>query len=177
MKAQLTALAAVGAVIAIACAQDVEAGIRVGQNMWRFSSELIIILPLTFILVGLFEVWVNRETVERHLGANAGAKGYVLAVILGGTTVGPAIVALPVAHALYKKGAGLAIVFTYVGASAVCRIPMTLFEASCLGWPFTLIRYGVSIPLVVLSGALFGAVLTAKGFQIRGGESLRKTRS
>ena len=42
-------------------------------------------------------------------------------------------------------------IFTYIGASAVCRIPMNLFELSFMGVKFTAIRLTVSLPLVILS--------------------------
>ncbi len=45
----------------------------------------------------------------------------------------------------------LAVIFSYIGAAAIVRIPMTIFEASFLGIKFSLIRLLVSIPLVVLS--------------------------
>ena len=59
---------------------------------------------------------------------------------LAGTTVGGLYVAFPVASTLYRKGAKLSIIFTYIGASAVCRVPMMFFEASFLGIKFTLVR-------------------------------------
>jgi uncharacterized membrane protein YraQ (UPF0718 family) len=55
-----------------------------------------------------------------------------------------------VAFSLYKKNARLSVIFTYLGA-AICRIPMTVFEASFLGIKFTLIRLLTSIPLIIIS--------------------------
>jgi uncharacterized membrane protein YraQ (UPF0718 family) len=109
------------------------------------------ILPIAFILIGLFEVWVDRKTVEKYFGEASGFRGYVWAIILSSTTVGGAYVAFPVAHSLHKKGAKLSIVLTYIGSSALTRIPMTIFEASFLGLKFSIIRLLVSIPLVLIS--------------------------
>ncbi len=81
--------------------------------------------------------------------------------------MGPLIVAFPVAVALARKGARLSVVFTYIGASAVCRIAMTVFESSYLGLKFTIIRYAVSIPLIIISSVILGRVLERKGYQIR----------
>ena len=92
-------------------------------------------------------------------------------ILLAGTTVGGLYVAFPVAHSLYKKGAGLSVIFTYIGAAAICRIPMTIFEASFLGIKFTLIRWLVSLPLIIVASMMFGNYLSKRGYRIKGEES------
>lgn len=150
---------------------NIQPGKEIGYNFIMYSIEMIKILPFVFILIGLFEVWVKRETVERHLGEKAGFIGYVWAILLGGTTIGPMLVALPVAYTLANKGARLSVVFTYIGAAAVCRIPMTIFEASYLGIKFTIIRYAVSVPLIILTSSILGKYLEEKKYKIiKGGE-------
>ncbi len=134
-------------------------GIAIKDNFIIFSLSMIKILPCAFILIGLFEVWVRKETIEKHLGKKSGIMGCVWAVLLAGTTVGPMITAFPVAHALYTKGAAIRIILIYLGASAICRIPMTIFEASFLGLKFSIIRLLVSIPLVILSSIWFSNYL------------------
>jgi uncharacterized membrane protein YraQ (UPF0718 family) len=128
------------------------------------------ILPCVFILIGLFEVWVKRETVEKYLGERSGIRGYLWAVLLAGTTVGGLYIAFPIAYSLYNKGARLGVIFTYISASAICRIPMTIFEASFLGIKFTLIRLLVSLPLILLASMLLGKYLTKRGYRIAEGK-------
>jgi uncharacterized membrane protein YraQ (UPF0718 family) len=124
------------------------------------------IVPFAFILIGLFEVWVPSRVVERHLGSEAGLRAHLWGILLAGTTVGGLYVSFPVAAALQRKGARLTFLLTYIGSSGVCRIPMTLFEASFLGIEFTLMRYAVAVPLVVLSSELLGRWLEGHGFRI-----------
>ncbi len=124
------------------------------------------IFPCAFILIGLFEEWVRRETIERHFGEGSGPLGFVWAILLSGTTVGGLYVAFPVAAALYSKGARLGVVFTYVGASAICRIPMTIFEASFMGLKYSAIRIAVSLPLVVVSSVWLGSYLRKRGYRM-----------
>ncbi|MEN8904681.1 MAG: permease [Clostridiales bacterium] len=145
---------------------DFQPGKKMGMNFRINFIEMIKILPFTFILIGLFEVWVKKETVEKYLGVKSGFIGYILAILLGGTTIGPMIVSLPVAFTLFKKGAKLSIVFTYVGAAAVCRIPMTIFEVSYLGMKFTAIRYLVSIPLIIITSVFLGKYLEKRDYEL-----------
>ena len=147
-----------------------EPGKEIGHNSASFSWDMLKILPAAFILIGLFEVWVKRETVEKHLGEGSGFRGYLWAVLLSGTTVGGLYVAFPVAYSLYSKGAKLGVIFTYLGASAICRVPMTIFEASFLGIKFSLIRLLVSIPLVIIASMLLGNYLTKRGYKMAEGK-------
>lgn len=145
-------------------------GKRIAGIFKTFSVDMFRVLPCAFILIGLFEVWVKRETVEKHFGKESGFRGYILAVLLAGTTVGGLYVAFPVAYSLYNKGAKLSTIFTYVGASAICRVPMTIFEASFLGLKFSLIRLFVSIPLVIISSMWLGNYLEKRGYSILPGK-------
>ncbi len=145
-------------------------GQEIGQNFITFSAAMLGIIPGAFILIGLFEVWVKRETVERHLGEGSDFRGYLWVILLASTTVGGLYLAFPVAYTLYRKGAKLSVIFTYLGAAAICRIPMTVFEASFLGVKFTVIRWLVSLPLVVITSILLGNYLTRKGYKVSAGK-------
>ena len=143
-----------------------ETGIMMGRNLWSFVLSMLKILPGAFILIGLFEVWVPRRLVEKHLGEAAGLKGHIWVILLAGTTVGGLYVAFPVAYTLQSKGAGLPVIFTYLGAAGICRLPMTLFEISFMGPEFTLVRYAVSLPLLVLSSHIMGKILQKRDYQL-----------
>lgn len=124
------------------------------------------IIPFAFVLIGLFEVWVKRETVEKHLGEESNFLSYFWAIVLAGTTVGGIYISLPVSYSLYKKGARLSVIFTYIGASTITRIPMTIFEASFLGVKFTVVRFLTSLPLLIISSLLLEKYLKKRGFKL-----------
>ncbi len=141
-------------------------GKAIGQNFFSFSIAMLKILPCAFILIGLFEVWIKRETIEKHLGRESGIKAYFWGILLAGTTVGGLYVAFPVAYSLYNKGAKLGMIFAYIASSAICRVPMTIFEASFMGIRFSIIRLVVSLPLVVVTSMLLGRHLEKKGYKM-----------
>ncbi len=148
----------------------IESGVQIGANFLSYSKELVLILPCAFILIGLFEVWVKRETIERHMGTDSGIKGYIWAILLSGTTIGGIIVSFPVAYSLQKKGAKLSVLFTYISASAIGRIPMTIFEASFIGLKFSIIRLLTSLPLVIITSIFLEKILARSNFQIAEGK-------
>ena len=141
-------------------------GEEMSKNFTSFALDMLKVLPCAFILIGLFETWVKNETIEKHLGEESGIKGYVWGILLASTTVGGLYVSFPVAYSLFRKGAKLGVIFTYVSASGICRIPMTLFEASFLGWKFTIIRLLVSIPLVIITSMLLGNYLKKQKYAV-----------
>lgn len=145
-------------------------GKDIAQNFYSFSLHMLKILPCVFILLGLFEVWVKSEVIERHLGESAGWKGYIWAVLFAGTIVGGLYVSFPIAYALYKKGAKLGVIFAFIGASAICRVPMAIFETSFLGIKFTIIRILISIPLVIITSELLGRYLKKKDYKMLKGD-------
>ena len=166
-----------GAVFLLFVLSSLVAGFAPGKEMGRtflmFFIQMLKVLPCVFVLIGLFDVWVKTKTVERHLGQGSGLGSYVWSVLLAGGTVGGLHVALPVAHALYKKRARLGVVLAFLSASGVCRIPMALFEASFLGWKFTAVRFAVSLPLVLLTSAAIGSWFERSGYELPDPERAR----
>jgi len=141
-------------------------GKTIGHNFISFSIAMLKILPCAFILIGLFEVWIKKETIEKHLGRESGISAYFWGILLAGTTVGGLYVSFPVAYSLYNKGAKLGMIFAYIASSAICRVPMTIFEASFMGIKFSIIRIAVSLPLVIVSSMLLGGYLEKKGYKM-----------
>lgn len=156
--------------LVISWVTEFDAGKEIGSNFMDFLLEMAAIIPCAFILIGLFEVWVKKENVEKHLGQESGIRGYIWAIILAGTTIGGIYLAFPIAYSLHSKGAKLSVIFTYIGASAILRIPMTVFEASFLGIKFTVVRMLVSLPLILISSILLGKYLSKRGYRIKEGE-------
>lgn len=74
--------------------------------------------------------------------------------------------ALPVAHSLYKKGADLGVIFTYIGTSGAVRIPITLFEALFMGLGFTIWRRIFLLPLIIVSSIVLGTYLKRRNYTL-----------
>lgn len=110
------------------------------QLTWKNLLEMASILPPIFILLGLLDVWVKRETMIKFMGDDSGIIGVLLAFFLGSAAAGPLYAAFPVAGVLLKKGSKLSNVFIMLGAWSTTKIPLILFEASALGLKFMLAR-------------------------------------
>ncbi len=152
--------------LAVSLALGLPVGRTAVSNLMEFFGYMIQILPCAFVLIGLFEVWVDREAVEKNFGKQSGLMGYIWALILSLTTVGGSYVAFPVANSLGKKGASLGVVLTYTGAATILRVPMTFFEATFMGLKFTFWRLAISIPLLVITSAVLGSYLDSINYRL-----------
>lgn len=107
--------------------------------------EMIQVLPPVFILLGLLDVWVKRETMVKMMGKDSGILGILLAFFLGSAAAGPLYAAFPVALTLLRKGSSFRNVLILIGAWSTTKLPLLIFEASSMGLNFTLIRFGLNI--------------------------------
>lgn len=135
-------LVAVNAAIAILFPQT---GYRSLQLTWSNFLEMLAVVPPIFIMLGLLDVWVQRETMVKYMGEGSGIIGVLLAFLIGSAAAGPLYAAFPVAGVLLKKGSSLHNVFIMLGAWSTTKIPLILFEASALGAKFMLLRLGMDL--------------------------------
>ncbi len=122
---------------------------EIGKSSFALTKdnflEMLSVLPPIFILLGLLDVWVERETMMKYMGENSGIKGGLIAFVMGSAAAGPLYAAFPIAGILLKKGVKLTNVFIFIGAWSTTKIPLILFEASSLGWRYTLLRLACNV--------------------------------
>ncbi|WP_311135935.1 permease [Acetobacterium malicum] len=118
------------------------------------------VLPPIFILIGLLDIWVKKETMVKYMGKDSGIVGILLGFFLGSAAAGPLYGAFPVAGVFLNKGSRLANVWIIVGAWASMKIPLLLFEVSSLGIKFTLIRFIMDVFGVLFIAFAMEKILT-----------------
>jgi len=115
------------------------------QKTYSSLIEMIMVLPPVFVLLGLLDVWIKRETMVKMMGKDSGTLGMLLAFFLGSAAAGPLYAAFPVALTLLRKGSSFKNVLILIGAWSTTKIPLLLFEASSMGLMFMLIRFMLNI--------------------------------
>jgi len=140
--------------------------IQIIANFLRFLREIIVILPLMFLLIGLFDVWVPKEKIEKHIGHGSGLAGMFWVILLAVIQPGPLYGAFPVAYVLYKKGASARNIFIYLGTFSCMGIPMYLFEIGFLGVKFWFLRLIFSLLVFIAIGFIMERYV-GKDFSIK----------
>ncbi len=111
------------------------------NNLW----EMLSVIPPIFILLGLLDVWVKKETMVKYMGEGSGLIGILIAFFLGSAAAGPLYAAFPVAGILLKKGSKISNVLIFIGAWSTMKIPLLMFETNALGLEFSILRLGMNI--------------------------------
>ncbi len=151
-------------VVAIISVVNPSTGLKTIEMTEVNLLEMLSFLPPIFVLLGLLDVWVDRETMMRYMGENSGLRGHLLAFLLGSAAAGPLYAAFPVVGVLLKKKASLANVFIFVGAWSTTKIPLIVFESATLGFSFMALRFafnvaGIAVIAWIMNGLSKGASL------------------
>ena len=139
----------------------------VTHHFQNFFLEMMLILPMMFILIGIIDVWVPREKVAPHIGQASGLKGSFWIILLAMLQAGPLYGAFPVAALLWKKGASIRNIFIYLGAFSTLKIPLLTFEVSFLGWKFSLLRTLITLPVFFAIAIILAALLRNSEFTVK----------
>ena len=123
-------------------------------------KEMILIIPPIFVLLGLLDVWVPRETVVKYMGEGSGLKGIILSFFIGSAAAGPLYGAFPIAAVFMKKGVKFSNILIFIGAWSTTKIPMILFEVASLGPKFAITRLLIDIPGIIIIAAILSKLVS-----------------
>lgn len=117
---------------------------------FQFVSMLKIVPPI-FLLIGLLDIWIPRETMIKLMGEGSGVLGIFIAFIIGTMSAGPLVGAFPVAQIMLKKGAKYSNVLFFLMIWASAKLPILFYQATTLGLTFTLVT-NITLIVVYLIG-------------------------
>lgn len=126
------------------------------QNSAYYLKEMLMIMPVIFVLTALLDTWVPTETISRFLGKEAKSKGTFVAFVIGSVSAGPIYAGFPFCYTLYRKGASIQNVVIMLSAWAVVKLPMLLNEAKFLGGAFMALRWGLTVIAILLYSKMMG---------------------
>ena len=136
-----------------------DTAVRSSLVTWDYLKEMVLIMPPVFILMGLMEVWIPKDKIQKWLGAGSGIKGAGIALALGALPTGPLYVAFPMTATLIRKGASVTNMVIFLGSLATLKIPQLMVEIKFLGVSFTLLRFGLTFLALALVGFLMEIIL------------------
>lgn len=134
-------------------------GQRVVTTTFSYAKEMALIMPAVFVLMGLIEVWIPGDKIQKWLGASSGVKGIVISFLLGTLPTGPLYVAFPLAASLLKKGASITNTVIFLGSWAALKIPQLLVEIKFLGEVFTIVRFILTLITIIIMGIVMDLLL------------------
>ena len=125
-------------------------GIESVKNSGYYIKEMLLIMPVIFILTALLDMWIPKEKITRYLGKDARAKGIFLSFVVGSISAGPIYAAFPMCVMLHKKGASIRNIIIILSSWAVIKVPMLLNEVKFLGLKFMAIRWVLTVIAIII---------------------------
>ena len=137
-------------------------GIESVKSSGYYIKEMLMIMPVIFILTALLDMWVPKEKILRYLGKEAKTKGILLSFVVGSISAGPVYAAFPMCVMLHKKGASIRNVVIILSSWAVIKIPMLINEAKFLGPKFMAIRWVLTIIAIIIFSWITAKIIKDK---------------
>ena len=120
------------------------------KNSGYYIKEMLMIMPVIFVLTALLDTFVQKKTIIKYLGKDAKIKGAILSFVLGSISAGPIYAAFPFCVMLHKKGATIKNIVIILSSWAVVKVPMLLNEAKFLGIKFMTVRWVLTIVAILI---------------------------
>lgn len=137
-------------------------GNTIAHSTVKNFTDMLLVIPPIFILLGVMDVWVPKETMVKLMGDRSGVKGPAIAILLGSVAAGPLYGAFPIGVMMAKKGASIRNLYLFLGAWSTLKIPMFLFETTALGPVWSITRWLTSLVGIWLIAFVMDHLLSPK---------------
>ena len=139
-----------------------EVAIEAVSNSGYYIKEMLMVMPVIFLLTIAIDVLVPKESIVKHFGVGSGFKGNVFALILGSISAGPIYAAFPICKMLLKKGASVSNIVIILSSWAVVKLPMLANEVKFLGIQFMVVRWVLTVICILIIGWVTEKALSGK---------------
>ena len=129
------------------------------NNSGYYLKEMLIIMPVVFLLTALIEAWIPKDMIINALGEESGLKGSFISLALGSVSAGPIYAAFPVCKTLLQKGASISNIVVILSSWAVIKIPMLANEAKFLSPKFMITRWIFTTIAIIFMGYIVGKLV------------------
>ncbi len=137
-------------------------GIESVKSSGYYIKEMLMIMPVIFVLTALLDMWVPKEKITQYLGKDAKAKGIFFSFLVGSISAGPVYAAFPMCVMLHKKGASIRNIVIILSSWAVIKVPMLLNEAKFLGLKFMAIRWILTVIAIIIFSWITAKIIKDK---------------
>lgn len=134
---------------------------------WKQTRATTPKMILAFLVSGFFSQIIPTELVAQWLGKDAGLTGIAIGSLLGGLTPGGPIICFPVVYILFKTGAAVPALISFLTAWSVFAFHRVLaYELPLMGIRFVRIRLLACLILPPLAGLMAAAITGAFHIEI-----------
>jgi len=123
---------------------------QAGTTLWR-NLPLILV---SFVIAGLVQVLIPKDLIREWLGTKSGFMGILIGSIAGGIAPGSPYAVFPVIGTLYKGGASLGAVVSFVSAWSLWSVTRLPLEIALIDPKAALLRFGITFVVPPIAGLI-----------------------
>lgn len=136
------------------------------KNSGYYIKEMLMIMPVVFLLTSLLEAWIPKKVIMKNLGEKSGFKGSLISILLGSISAGPIYAAFPICKTLIKKGASISNIVVILSAWAVIKVPMLANEAKFLSPKFMATRWVLTTIAILIMGYIISKLVSKEDIPV-----------
>ncbi len=125
-----------------------------GDALRAQGRVLVPLILLAVLLAACIEVLLSPTLVATWLGQESGLRGVLLGWLAGALTPGGGPIGLPLAAALFRRGASLPVLLTYLTSMSLLSLLRLPMEWGILGTRLTLTRWAATALVPPLIGVI-----------------------
>jgi uncharacterized membrane protein YraQ (UPF0718 family) len=130
------------------------------KSLGQFFSIIKEVAPLfvvVFVLMFVFNLFLNEKRVAKILGESAGVKGWLISIVGGILSMGPVYMWYPLLSDLQKKGMKNHFIAIFLYNRAI-KLPLLPVMAYYFGFLFTLVLTLYMILFSIINGLLISKI-------------------
>lgn len=119
--------------------------------------QILPLLVMAFLVAGMVQMLLPRETVSRWIGAESGLRGILLGSAIGSFAPGGPYISMPIAAGMLRAGASIGTMVSFITAWSLLAFTRLPIEFGIMGWKFVLIRLACIFFFPPIAGLLANA--------------------
>lgn len=125
-------------------------------SFFKLLGQILPIFLVIYVLMTLTNLYINNDKLRKHLGEDAGIKGWVISILAGIVSMGSIYVWYPLLTDLQQKGVKdkFIVTFLYNRGIKLQWLPVLLIY---FGW-----AYAITLLLVMVVFSVFQGIITEK---------------
>ena len=122
------------------------------KNGMRTFTQVLPMLFFAFVVIGTLPLILPKEIFVRWLSAESAWRGILVGTLAGGIAPGGPVIQSIIAAGLFKAGAGVGTIVSFLSAGVLWNLSLIPIEAGILGWRLVFARIASSFFFPPIAG-------------------------
>lgn len=150
---------ATAVLLAMSFRKDRKKSVMALKKAWKAFEHILPEFLVVILLVGVLLALMNAQFISSLIGADSGAWGVLLALVVGSITLIPGFVAFPTAAMLLQSGAGYMQIGAFISALMMVGVVTFPVERKYFGLRLSIWRNALALLFSVVVAVVIALVM------------------